>query len=125
PELQICAMAEHCRRITTRLMESLPLPIPTTHSMSPWTLIADASLLVQLVMLILVLASIISWFLIVQRSSLMGSARRSLTRFERSFWSKDTDLGQMYQQQRDELARQARIFLAGYRLRDQHISYTR
>src|SRR5699024_10249946 len=51
PELQICAMAEHCRRITTRLMESLPLPIPTTHSMSPWTLIADASLLVQLVML--------------------------------------------------------------------------
>ena len=83
-------------------------------NMSPWTLIAEASLLVQLVMLILVLASLISWFLIIQRSSLMGSARRSLTRFERSFWSKDTDLGQMYQQQQADSPGVEGIFHAGY-----------
>ncbi len=85
-----------------------------TPNMSPWTLIAEASLLVQLVMLILVLASLTSWFLIIQRSSLMGSARRSLTRFERSFWSKDTDLGQMYQQQQADSPGVEGIFHAGY-----------
>lgn len=95
-------------------MENLPLPIPTTHSMSPWTLIADASLLVQLVMLILVLASIISWFLIVQRSSLMSSAGNSLTRFEQSFWSKGTNLGQLYQTQTAETPGVEGIFHAGY-----------
>lgn len=96
-------------------MENSPLPIPTTHSMSPWTLIADASLLVQLVMLILVLASLISWFLIVQRSSLMGAAKRSLARFEQSFWSSNTDLNQLYKNQPQESEGVEGIFHAGYR----------
>ena len=91
------------------------MPIPTTHSMSPWTLIADASLLVQLVMLILVLASLISWFLIVQRSSLMGAAKRSLTRFEKSFWASNTDLNQLYKNQPQESEGVEGIFHAGYR----------
>ena len=86
----------------------------TTHNMSPWTLIAEASLLVQLVMLILVLASLISWFLIVQRSSLMGTARRSLSRFEQRFRSKNTDLQQLYQQQQPESPGVEGIFHAGY-----------
>ena len=68
----------------------------TTHNMSPWTLIAEASLLVQLVMLILVLASLISWFLIIQRSSLMGSAN------------------QLYQQQQPDSPGAEGVFHAGY-----------
>lgn len=90
------------------------MPTSTTHSMSPWTLVAEASLLVQGVMLILVLASLISWFLIIQRSSLMGTAKRSLTRFERSFWSKDTDLQQLYQQQQPDSPGVESVFHAGY-----------
>lgn len=86
----------------------------TTHNMSPWTLIAEASLLVQLVMLVLVLASLISWFLIIQRSSLMGSAKRSLTRFQKNFRSKDTDLAQLYQQQQPDSPGVEGIFHAGY-----------
>src|SRR5690606_30474475 len=86
----------------------------TTHNMSPWTLIAEASLLVQLVMLVLVLASLISWFLIIQRSSLMGSAKRSLTRFQKNFRSKDTDLAQLYQQQQPDSLGVEGIFHAGY-----------
>ena len=91
------------------------MPLPTTHNMSPWTLIADASLLVQLVMLILVLASLISWFLIVQRSSLMGAAKRSLTRFEKSFWASNIDLNQLYKNQPQESEGVEGIFHAGYR----------
>ena len=90
------------------------MPIPTTHTMSPWTLIADASLLVQLVMLILVLASLISWFLIVQRSSLMGAAKRSLTHFEKSFWASNIDLHQLYENQPQESEGVEGIFHAGY-----------
>ena len=91
------------------------MPLPTTHNMSPWTLIADASLLVQLVMLILVLASLISWFLIIQRSSLMGAAKRSLTRFEKSFWASNIDLNQLYKNQPQESEGVEGIFHAGYR----------
>lgn len=88
--------------------------MPTTPNMSPWSLIAEASLLVQLVMLTLVLASLISWFLIIQRSSLMAAARRSLTRFEQRFRAKDTDLGQLYQAQQADCPGIAGIFHAGY-----------
>ncbi|WP_235906808.1 protein TolQ [Pseudomonas saliphila] len=90
--------------------------MPTTgHTMTPWALITDASLLVQLVMLILVLASLASWFLIVQRSGLMGTARRSLARFENSFWTKGTDLGQLYRTQETESPGVEGIFHVGYR----------
>ena len=91
------------------------MPPTTTHTMSPWTLIAEASLLVQMVMLILVLASLISWFLIVQRSSLMGAAKRSLTRFEKSFWASNIDLNQLYKNQPQESEGVEGIFHAGYR----------
>ena len=60
--------------------------MPTTvDSMSIWGLIEEASVLVQIVMLVLVAASVASWFVIVQRSRLMASARHSLQRFERQF----------------------------------------
>lgn len=88
--------------------------MPTTHNMSPWSLIADASLLVQLVMLTLVLASLISWFLIIQRSSLMAAARRSLTGFEQRFRATSTELGQLYQDQQADVSGAAGIFHAGY-----------
>ena len=49
-------------------------------------LIARASPIVQLVMLVLVLCSLISWLLIFQRYLVIGRGIRELRRFERRFW---------------------------------------
>ncbi len=67
------------------------------HSMSVWALIADASLLVQFVMLILFLASVISWVMIFQRGFYLRKARLAMQAFERQFWS-GVDLNQLYRQ---------------------------
>lgn len=60
-------------------------------------LIGDASLLVQLVMLLLLLASVVSWFMIVQRGLYQSQAKRAMVRFEKQFWS-GVDLTQLYRQ---------------------------
>ena len=60
-----------------------------------WQLIMDATLLVQAVMLLLVLASLISWVMIFQRAGVYRRARRELLQFEDEFWS-GIDLGQLY-----------------------------
>ena len=60
-------------------------------------LVLGASLLVQIVMLILVLASITSWFLIIQRTMLMRRTDDELLSFEERFWS-GIDLAQLYRE---------------------------
>lgn len=60
-------------------------------------LIANASLLVQIVMGLLLLASVISWSMIVQRGIYHAKARRGFKDFERKFWS-GVDLTQLYKQ---------------------------
>lgn len=88
-------------------------------TLSIFSLIAGASLLVQLVMLILFLASVISWIMIIQRASYQGRAKSSLTEFEDKFWS-GVDLTQLYRQSNDA-ASQGRvdgvenIFRAGFK----------
>jgi len=68
--------------------------------LSVWHLIASAGILVQLVMLLLVLASIISWALIVQRIQVFRKARQAQLDFENRFWS-GMDLGQLYKEVND------------------------
>ena len=63
--------------------------------LSVWSLILDAGLLVQLVMLLLVLASVVSWALIFQRYQVLRKARQAQLAFEERFWS-GMDLGQLY-----------------------------
>lgn len=65
--------------------------------MSMWHLISSASVLVQLVMLTLVAASVASWVLIFQRSSVTRAAKASLDEFEDRFWS-GIDLSKLYRQ---------------------------
>ena len=65
--------------------------------MSMWSLISSASLLVQLVMLTLVAASVISWVMIFQRSNAIRAAKRALDNFEDRFWS-GIDLSKLYRQ---------------------------
>lgn len=95
----------------------MPTTPITTHSMSPWTLVAEASLLVQLVMLILVIASLASWFLIIQRGALLSRAQRALDRFERTFRNQPADMSRLCQKESENAQGDngaAGIFQAGY-----------
>lgn len=60
-------------------------------------LISSASLLVQLVMLILVIASILSWTIIFSRWKLLKSAEANAVGFEDQFWNAN-DLSELYKQ---------------------------
>jgi biopolymer transport protein TolQ len=65
--------------------------------LSVWHLIANAGILVQLVMLLLMLASVVSWALIFQRLQVFRKARQAQLGFEDRFWS-GMDLGQLYKE---------------------------
>jgi len=65
--------------------------------MSMWSLISNASFVVQLVMLTLVAASVVSWVMIFQRSTMLRAAKKSLEVFEERFWS-GIDLSKLYRQ---------------------------
>jgi biopolymer transport protein TolQ len=59
-------------------------------------LIMEASLVVQLVMLILLIASVISWTMIVSKWKIVRDARINADKFEDKFWS-GTDLAALYE----------------------------
>ncbi|VAW57334.1 Tol-Pal system protein TolQ [hydrothermal vent metagenome] len=61
------------------------------------TLILEASILVQFVMVILLLASVMSWFVIFQKSRLLKKVSKDANRFEDDFWS-GGDLSELYTQ---------------------------
>jgi biopolymer transport protein TolQ len=65
--------------------------------LSYFELIKDASLVVQLVMLILVLASVSSWYYIFERLRTLKKFRLSSDLFEERFWS-GMDLSQLFRQ---------------------------
>ena len=78
-------------------------------------LISEASLVVQIVMAILVIASLLSWALMLIKSSQLRSATRQLEKFEDRFWS-GISLKKLY----DDLAHKPKrfgmekIFFSGY-----------
>lgn len=57
----------------------------TMEHMTIWGLISDASLLVKAVMLTLLLASLLSWYLIIQRASVLRRLERQLNGFVQRF----------------------------------------
>ena len=58
-------------------------------------LVRNASVVVQVVMGLLILASLTSWVMIFQRGFALSSIRRQATDFESEFWS-GKDLGELY-----------------------------
>ncbi len=81
------------------------------------SLILNASFVVQLVMALLVLASILSWTIIFDRSRTVKKAQREVEDFENRFWS-GGDLGDLYRsvdRDRDSLRGASAIFHAGFR----------
>ena len=79
-------------------------------------LVLNASLPVQMVLLLLLLISIYSWTLIFSKSRYLQKNRRATSDFEKHFW-KGKDINALYNQLRiyeDELTGMANIFMAGY-----------
>jgi biopolymer transport protein TolQ len=87
------------------------------HDMSMIRLILDASLVVQFVMLLLLLASVASWAVIFQKSRLLARARSNVETFEKEFWS-GGDLTGLYRRvsgREGSNTGMAGIFEAGFR----------
>lgn len=79
-------------------------------------LILEASLLVQLVMLILIGMSVVSWAMIIKRSKVLKEATKESETFEDRFWS-GADLSHIYQdvkKRKDELSGTEEIFYSGF-----------
>lgn len=83
-------------------------------SVSIFSLIINASFVVQLVMLMLLAASVMSWVVIVQRGRLLRASKSQHQEFEERFWS-GVDLNELYRecQQKIETSAVENIFMAG------------
>ena len=84
--------------------------------LSIYELIANASLLVQVVMALLVLASVVSWMMIFQRWFFLRRAQSEIDSFEEHFWS-GIDLRKFYNELDgdDSLNGIESVFVAGFR----------
>src|SRR4030095_7622573 len=71
-------------------------PMNVSQDLSLISLIGNASVLVQLVLALLLLVSMISWWFIFRKMFVVRDAMRRTDQFERSFWS-GADLGTLYQ----------------------------
>ena len=58
-----------------------------SEGLNPWELVKGASLIVQIVMGLLLLASIISWSIMLRKRAELRRARIDADRFEEVFWS--------------------------------------
>ena len=89
-------------------------------NLSILSLILNASVLVQMVMAILLIASVVSWIMIVQRSLFLGAAQRGFREFEDTFWS-GIDLNNLYHDLTDRAKEDGggdgieNVFRAGFR----------
>ncbi|MGJ8670419.1 MAG: protein TolQ [Oceanococcus sp.] len=79
-------------------------------------LILNASLLVQVVMGLLLLASVGSWFVIIRKKALIDSMRKAADRFEDSFWSggRLTDIADTLRRRNKTSMGLEALFQAGY-----------
>lgn len=84
--------------------------------LSFWSLVANASVVVQLVMLILLAASVISWVMIVQRFLYFRHAQEQMREFENQFWS-GMDLSALYRREvkAEQMSGAEAIFRSGFK----------
>jgi len=89
----------------------------TTQDLSILAMVASASLVVQLVLLLLVVVSFMSWYFIFLKAFTIRRAERKTEHFERDFWS-GSDLAALFQSavnHRHSTGSLERIFEAGFR----------
>lgn len=85
--------------------------------LSIFRLVLDASIVVQLVLVILVLASMFSWTLIFVKGLTFKRSRQAADQFERRFWS-GAELGELYKRvsaRRGKVTGMEAIFESGFR----------
>lgn len=84
--------------------------------MSIVSLIANASVLVQLVMLLLLAVSVLAWTIIFNKAKALKQARHEMESFEDRFWS-GGDLARLYEQsgKNTDASGLERIFRAGFK----------
>ena len=88
-----------------------------TEQLSIVDLIINASIVVQIVMAILILASVSSWVMIFQRGFALATIKRQATDFENEFWS-GKDLGELFVElegEESEVIGLENIFSAGFK----------
>jgi len=91
--------------------------VTVTQDLSVISLVANASVLVQLVMAALLAASLFSWYYIFRKQFSFRQATVQSDRFEKDFWS-GGDLNELYQaavNARHDAGSMERIFESGYR----------
>lgn len=93
--------------------------MPDENALSIWSLVTNASLLVQIVMALLFLASMVSWMMIFKRGIYQYKARLKFLAFEKQFWS-GIDLNQLYRQGNGRTGKRAvegveNIFRSGFK----------
>lgn len=83
---------------------------------SLYQLILDASLIVQLVMIILVLASVLSWLVILVKARQFKVAQRAADDFEERFWS-GVDLAHLYDgiRRKGDMTALEHVFSSGFK----------
>src|SRR5258708_13613825 len=89
----------------------------TAQALSILAMVANASLVVQLVILLLVVVSFMSWYFIFLKLFTIGRAQGRTEQFEREFWS-GSDLAERFQtagNHRHSTGSLQRIFASGYR----------
>ena len=89
----------------------------TTTDLSYLHLILNASLLVQLVILSLVITSFVSWTMIFNKRVMLNRAKKEAEKFEGQFWSLE-DLSPLYNRisnSRNPLTGMEKIFEAGFK----------
>jgi biopolymer transport protein TolQ len=82
--------------------------------LSLWGLISNASLLVQIVMVILLIVSMQSWWYIFMKMFTLRRALQQTDEFERNFWS-GSDLTELYRGAAHPTGSMEKIFEAGFR----------
>ena len=65
------------------------------NDLSVWSMVLDASPIVQVVVGLLLIASVTSWAVIFHKSQVIGRSRRQAVKFETAFWS-GGDLATLY-----------------------------
>ncbi|MFZ7092273.1 protein TolQ [Primorskyibacter sp. 2E233] len=94
-------------------METETLALAQEIDFSMWALFARATLTVKLVMFVLIIASVWSWGIIIDKLISYRTARREAARFDKAFWSGEP-LDELYEQLGPEPSGRAeRIFASG------------
>jgi biopolymer transport protein TolQ len=98
-----------------QVVTETPAPQVANGDLSITQLIIDASPLVQGVMLFLLILSVVSWTVIIQRGRYLKYCSRMAVQFENEFWG-NIDLNQLYQncKSKTSLSAMEKIFTAGF-----------